>query len=96
MRLKGADMVMECLLEQGVETVFGYPGGAILEIYDSLYKYRDKIQSILTSHEHILEGQYLKYMIVYINIGIKYSQYLHLMNRGHLMQLMDMRNLLEK
>lgn len=51
MRLKGADMVMECLLEQGVETVFGYPGGAILEIYDSLYKYRDKIQSILTSHE---------------------------------------------
>ena len=51
MRLKGADMVMECLLEQGVDTVFGYPGGAILEIYDSLYKYKDKIQSILTSHE---------------------------------------------
>ena len=51
MRLKGADMVMECLLEQGVETVSGYPGGAILEIYDSLYKYKDKIQSILTSHE---------------------------------------------
>ncbi|QEK21590.1 Acetolactate synthase large subunit [Peptacetobacter hiranonis] len=44
-------MVMECLLEQGVDTVFGYPGGAILEIYDSLYKYKDKIQSILTSHE---------------------------------------------
>ena len=37
MRLKGADMVMECLLEQEVDTVFGYPGGAILEIYDSLY-----------------------------------------------------------
>ena len=51
MRLKGADMVMECLSEQGVDTVFGYPGGAILEIYDSLYKYKDKIQSILTSHE---------------------------------------------
>lgn len=51
MRLKGADMVMECLLEQGVDTVFGYPGGAILEIYDSLYKYKDKIQSVLTSHE---------------------------------------------
>lgn len=51
MRLKGADMVMECLLEQGVNTVFGYPGGAILEIYDSLYKYKDKIKSILTSHE---------------------------------------------
>ena len=51
MRLKGADMVMECLLEQGVDTVFGYPGGAILEIYDSLYRYKDKIQSILTSHE---------------------------------------------
>lgn len=51
MRLKGADIVMECLLEQGVNTVFGYPGGAILEIYDSLYKYKDKIKSILTSHE---------------------------------------------
>ncbi len=42
---------MECLLEQGVDTVFGYPGGTILNIYDELYKYKDKIRHILTSHE---------------------------------------------
>ena len=51
MLLTGADIVIECLLEQGVETVFGYPGGTILNIYDSLYKYQDKINHILTSHE---------------------------------------------
>lgn len=51
MKMKGSDIVVECLLEQGVETVFGYPGGTILEIYDSLYKYQDKITHILTSHE---------------------------------------------
>ena len=42
---------MQCLLEQGVDTVFGYPGGAILNVYDALYKYSDKIRHILTSHE---------------------------------------------
>ena len=51
MEMKGSDIVVECLLEQGVDTVFGYPGGTILEIYDSLYKYQDKINHILTSHE---------------------------------------------
>lgn len=51
MEYKGSDIVVECLLEQGVNTVFGYPGGTILEIYDSLYKYQDKINHILTSHE---------------------------------------------
>lgn len=51
MILTGADIVSECLIEQGVTTVFGYPGGTILNIYDSLYKYQDKIQHILTSHE---------------------------------------------
>ena len=51
MEMKGSDIVVECLLEQGVDTVFGYPGGTILEIYDSLYKYQDKIHHILTSHE---------------------------------------------
>ena len=51
MNLTGADIVVECLLEQGVDTVFGYPGGTILNIYDSLYKYQDKIHHILTSHE---------------------------------------------
>ncbi len=51
MQLTGAQIVMECLLEQGVDTVFGYPGGTILNIYDELYKYQDKIRHYLTSHE---------------------------------------------
>lgn len=50
-KLNGSDIIVECLLEQGVDTVFGYPGGAVLNIYDALYKYSDKIQHILTSHE---------------------------------------------
>lgn len=51
MQLNGSDIIMECLLEQGVDTVFGYPGGAVLNIYDALYKYRDRIRHIETSHE---------------------------------------------
>ena len=51
MQLTGAEIIVECLKEQGVDTVFGYPGGAILNVYDALYKYRDDITHILTSHE---------------------------------------------
>ena len=51
MLLTGAEIVIECLKEQGVDTVFGYPGGAILNVYDELYKHRDEIRHILTSHE---------------------------------------------
>ena len=51
MKLNGSDIIMECLLEQGVDTVFGYPGGAVLNIYDALYKYSDRIRHIETSHE---------------------------------------------
>ena len=51
MQLNGSDIIIECMLEQGVDTVFGYPGGAILNVYDALYKYRDKIRHVLTSHE---------------------------------------------
>lgn len=51
MLLTGAQIVMECLLEQGVDTVFGYPGGAVLNLYDALYEYRDRIRHIRTSHE---------------------------------------------
>ena len=51
MKLTGADIIVECLLEQGVDTVFGYPGGAILNVYDALYKNSDKITHYLTSHE---------------------------------------------
>ena len=50
-KLTGAEIVVECLKEQGVDTVFGYPGGAILNIYDALYQHRDEITHILTSHE---------------------------------------------
>lgn len=51
MKLNGSDIIAEVLIEQGVDTVFGYPGGAVLNIYDALYKYRDKIHHILTAHE---------------------------------------------
>ena len=51
MQLTGAEIVVECLKEQGVDTVFGYPGGSILNIYDALYKYQDSIFHVLTSHE---------------------------------------------
>lgn len=51
MLLTGSEIVLECLKEQGVDTVFGYPGGTILNIYDALYKYQGDIKHILTSHE---------------------------------------------
>ncbi|MCD7921005.1 MAG: biosynthetic-type acetolactate synthase large subunit [Clostridiales bacterium] len=51
MQLTGAEIVIECLKEQGVDTVFGYPGGAILNVYDELYKHSDEIRHVLTSHE---------------------------------------------
>lgn len=51
MLLSGSDIIVECLLEQGADTVFGYPGGAVLNIYDSLYKYSDKVRHIITAHE---------------------------------------------
>ena len=51
MQLTGAQIVIECLKEQGVDTVFGYPGGAILNVYDELYKHRGEIRHVLTSHE---------------------------------------------
>ena len=51
MQLTGAEIVIECLKEQGVDTVFGYPGGAILNVYDALYQHRDEIRHVLTSHE---------------------------------------------
>ena len=51
MQLTGAEIVIECLKEQGVDVVFGYPGGTILNVYDALYKHSDEITHILTSHE---------------------------------------------
>jgi len=64
MQQTGANILMECLLEQGVDTVFGYPGGAIMPIYDALYCYGDKIRHILTAHEqgasHAADG-YARY-----------------------------------
>ena len=51
--LNGSEILIECLKEQGVKTVFGYPGGAILNIYDALYKHQDEITHILTSHDQV-------------------------------------------
>lgn len=51
MQLNGSQILIECLLEQGVDTIFGYPGGAILNVYDELYRYQDRLHHILTSHE---------------------------------------------
>ncbi|MEY8523615.1 biosynthetic-type acetolactate synthase large subunit [bacterium 1XD8-76] len=51
MQLTGSEIVIECLKEQGVDTVFGYPGGTILNVYDALYRHSDEIKHILTSHE---------------------------------------------
>ncbi len=50
-KISGSEIVIECLKEQGVDTVFGYPGGAILNVYDALYKHQDEITHVLTSHE---------------------------------------------
>ena len=49
--LKGAEVVLECLKEEGVDTIFGYPGGSVIPLYDALYDYRDDFKHILTSHE---------------------------------------------
>ncbi|MDR3225034.1 MAG: acetolactate synthase large subunit, partial [Clostridiales Family XIII bacterium] len=53
MKLTGAKIIMECLLEQGVDTIFGYPGGQIMPLYNALYDYTEdgRIQHILTAHE---------------------------------------------
>ncbi|MFR4241084.1 MAG: thiamine pyrophosphate-binding protein, partial [Butyricicoccus sp.] len=47
----GAEILIDALVEQGVDTIFGYPGGAVLNIYDALYKNSDRIRHILTAHE---------------------------------------------
>ena len=51
MILNGSEILVNVLLEQGVDTVFGYPGGGVLNIYDALYKYSDKICHVMTAHE---------------------------------------------
>ena len=51
MKKTGAQLILEILMEHGVDTVFGYPGGAALNVYDALYEYQDRIKHILTAHE---------------------------------------------
>jgi acetolactate synthase-1/2/3 large subunit len=51
MQITGAQIIVECLVEQGVDTVFGYPGGSVLPLYDALYKNKDRVRHILTAHE---------------------------------------------
>ena len=50
-KMTGSDLIVEMLIEQGTDVVFGYPGGQVLNIYDSLYKYSDKIKHVITAHE---------------------------------------------
>ena len=54
MQINGSQIMIECLLEQGVDTIFGYPGGSILNVYDELYRSKDRIRHVLTSHEQEL------------------------------------------
>ena len=49
-RITGAEALMLCLIEEGIDTVYGYPGGAIMPVYDELYKYQDKIKHILVQY----------------------------------------------
>ena len=56
MQLTGSQVVIECLKEQGVDTVFGYPGGAILNVYDELYKHSDEIHHVLNRYRNCLHG----------------------------------------
>ena len=49
--ISGAEAVIHCLLEEGVDILFGYPGGAIMPVYDALYKFENKINHILVRHE---------------------------------------------
>lgn len=73
MRINGSRVVIECLVEQGVNTIFGYPGGAILNIYDELYKNSDRIRHILTAHEqgaaHAADG----YARATGNVGVVFA-----------------------
>ena len=59
-KLTGAEIIWECLMREGVDVVFGYPGGAILPTYDALSKYKDNIHHVLTRHEqgatHMADG----------------------------------------
>ena len=49
--MQGANLIIECLIKEGVTTMFGYPGGSVIPIYDALYDYTDQIKHIRTSHE---------------------------------------------
>ena len=62
MTVSGAEAVIKCLLEEGVETIYGYPGGAIMPVYDELYKYQDKIHHVLTRHEQAMKMMILMAM----------------------------------
>lgn len=51
LKMSGAEAIIHCLLAEGVDTLYGYPGGAIMPVYDELYKFQDKLTHILTRHE---------------------------------------------
>ena len=72
-QLTGAEIVIECLKEQGVDTVFGYPGGAILNVYDALYKHSNEIKHILTSHEQGLRMLRTEYARATGKVGVCFA-----------------------
>ena len=51
MKIQGSEAIIKCLIEEGVDTIYGYPGGAIMPVYDSLYSYQDQINHVLVRHE---------------------------------------------
>ena len=51
MRISGSEAIVRCLIEEGVDIIYGYPGGAIMPVYDELFKFQDKIHHVLTRHE---------------------------------------------
>ena len=79
--LSGADILVETLIEQGCDTVFGYPGGQILHVYDSLYTHREQIHHVLTAHEqgaaHAADG----YSRTTGKVGVVISSSPHLLGR---------------
>ena len=55
-RISGSEAIVRCLIEEDVKIIYGYPGGAIMPVYDELYKYQDKIHHVLTRHEQGATG----------------------------------------
>ena len=76
-KVSGAEALLLCLIEEGVDVIFGYPGGAIMPIYDALYGYTDKLEHILTRHEqgaaHAAQG-YARVLVAQVSVSQRQAQ----------------------